>query len=342
VRAFTCPNCGALVYFENYTCLRCGAGLGYSPTRGELVRTPDPDAEPRWRCANELVAGCNWLVSGPDQLCASCRLTRTRPNDADLVTGPLAEAFAAAEAAKRRLLFQLLELGLPGVGADGPVEGEPVFDLLTEIGEPVTTGHLEGVITVDLAESDDVHRERMRRELGEPYRTMLGHLRHEIGHYYFSSLVTADARPVFLERFGDDSADYRRALDAHYMAGPQPGWADRYVSAYAAAHPWEDWAETLAHYLHIRDSLQTAAAFGLLVAGPRLDPELMAAPSVERQDSFHDILGDWLPLTYALNAVNRSMGRDDLYPFVLSPPAIEKLSYVHDRVITVEGARQLP
>ena len=332
MRAFTCPNCQQLVVFENAVCLRCGTGLGFCPETREIVAVPNHGWEGPWRCANSMLAGCNWLVAGAAELCASCALTRTRPHDGDLAAGPIAEAFVAAEAAKRRLVFQLLELGLPGVSPHGQVEGSPVFDLMTEVGEPVTTGHLEGVITVDLAESDDVHRERMRRELGEPYRTVLGHLRHEIGHHYWAPLAGGNARDEYRALFGDESVDYREALERHYEQGPPPGWVDRFVSAYATAHPWEDWAETFAHYLHIRDTLQTAAAFGLLVVGPRLDPALMAAPSSAREHRFDDVVADWLPLTYALNAVNRSMGKDDLYPFVLSPPAVQKLAFVHDRV----------
>jgi hypothetical protein len=332
VRAFTCPNCSQLVFFENVSCLRCGTALGFRPERRDIAAVPGDGQPGLWRCVNHVVAGCNWLVANAGELCVSCTLTRTRPHDADLVGGPIAEAFRAAEAAKRRLVFQLLELGLPGVSHEGPVEGRPHFDLLTEVGEPVTTGHLEGVITVDLAESDDVHRERMRRELGEPYRTMLGHLRHEIGHYYWTRLVSAEALAEWRMLFGDERVDYREALDRHYESGPPSGWADRYVSAYAAAHPWEDWAETFAHYLHIRDTLQTAAAFGLLVTGPQPDLSLASTPSLDPQHRFEDIVADWLPLTYALNAVNRSMGKDDLYPFVLTETATEKLNFVHERV----------
>jgi hypothetical protein len=332
VRAFTCPNCHQLVFFENAACLRCGTGLGFCPETREIVVVPNQGQEILWHCANRVLAGCNWLGAGAGELCASCRLTRTRPHDSDLTVGPIGEAFVAAEAAKRRLVFQLLELGLPGISPHGPAEGGPVFDLLTKVGEPVTTGHLEGVITVDLAESDDAHRERMRRELGEPYRTVLGHLRHEIGHHYWAPLVGAEARDTYRALFGDESIDYRQSLERHYEQGPPRGWADCFVSAYATAHPWEDWAETFAHYLHIRDTLQTAAGFGLVVVGPRLAPELMAAPSSDRQHRFEDIVADWLPLTYALNAVNRSMGKADLYPFVLTPPAVQKLGFVHDRV----------
>ena len=224
--------------------------------------------------------------------------------------------FAVAERAKRRLLFGLLELELP-------LEDDLAFDLLSSTVGPVTTGHADGLITIDLAESDDARREARRAELDEPYRTLLGHFRHEVGHYYFPILVERRGRlDEARELFGDDRADYQEALDRHYADGPPPDWAERHVSAYATMHPWEDWAETFAHYLHIRDTLETAAAFGIIVAGPGEadDPSLAAVPS-ERlgRRPFEQILSEWLPLTYALNAVNRSMGRDDLYPFTLAP-----------------------
>ncbi|MDQ6945437.1 MAG: putative zinc-binding metallopeptidase, partial [Actinomycetota bacterium] len=195
-----------------------------------------------------------------------------------------------------------------------------------------------------LAESDDAYRERMRAQLSEPYRTMLGHLRHEVGHYYWQVVVSGDDEVLggFRRLFGDERADYQQALQRHYQGGPSPGWAEDHVSAYAAAHPWEDWAETWAHYLHIRDTLQTAASHGVIVTGPRfesepvdprLEPSLMAAPALDLPDHLDEVLAEWFPLTYALNAINRSMGKDDLYPFVLSPKVIEKLRFVHRQVL---------
>jgi hypothetical protein len=329
VRAFDCPKCKHLIFFENFKCLNCGTPLGVVPERRTMVAARAPVKH----CANHEIAGCNWLVrrskEGGDQLCLSCRLTRTRPNDLDLANDrTVASEFVRTEAAKRRLLWQLLELDLPF--------GSPplAFDLLSSKVEPVTTGHADGVITIDLAESNDAHRERMREELGEPYRTMLGHLRHEIGHYYWATLIQSDeeALTAFRGLFGDEQADYSDALKRHYAEGPPANWQDKHVSPYATAHPWEDWAETFAHYLHIRDTLQTAGAFGMIVVGPHFDPSLIAAPNVHPDERFDEILSDWIPLTVALNAINRSMGKDDLYPFVLSPSAQEKLAFVHAHV----------
>jgi hypothetical protein len=326
--SFACGHCGHLVFFENFVCLNCGTSQGVVPERLALVALEGDDAGLH-RCVNDQIANCNWMVDRVDTLCRSCELTRTRPADAD-ATG-MAE-FADAEAAKRRVIFQLLELGLPGVDPD-----HLSFDLLSSEQEPVTTGHADGVITVDLAESDDARREQRRLELGEPYRTMLGHLRHELGHYFQPLLMSGDGD---WERcralFGDEREDYGQALERHYENGPPDDWQERFVSEYATMHPWEDWAETFAHYLHIRDTLQTAAEYGVTVHGPRAvatDRSLKAAPQPEAGDrSFAELLDNWLPLTYALNAVNRSMGRDDLYPFTLAVPVIDKLRFVHDHV----------
>ncbi len=331
MRSFTCERCGQLLFFENSVCLRCGSALGFVPSKLDLVVL---DEHPEYAvCSNQVLAECNWLIepgeADPDDdypLCFSCNLTRTRPNDSD--TEGMAE-FAVAEGAKRRLIYQLLDLGLP-------IEDDLCFDLLSSENGPVTTGHDDGVITIDLAESDDARREARREELGEPYRTMLGHFRHEVGHYYEPILVErAGYSEAARTLFGDERMDYGEAIDKHYNDGPPADWEERYVSSYATMHPWEDWAETWAHYLHIRDTLETAGAYGLTVTGPT--PSLSASPDEEIAAGapFPQLLDEWLPLTYALNQVNRSMGKDDLYPFTLPPTVIDKLTFVHERV---EGA----
>ncbi|WP_420845281.1 zinc-binding metallopeptidase family protein [Nocardia arizonensis] len=309
-------------------------------------------------CDNLHVARCNWLVqvadpnndgapdpvrdvSAPEDratpppappadggpaLCESCRLTRTRPNDSD--TAGL-DAFAEAEAAKRRLIMELAELGLPITGREENPRFGLAFDLLSSATDRVLTGHQNGVITLDLAEADDPHREQLRSAMDEPYRTLLGHFRHEIGHYYYAVLVADDsARQRFSKLFGDADADYQAALDRHYSEGAPSGWEADYVSSYATMHAAEDWAETFAHYLHIRDTLDTAAAFGFAPAGATLDrPQLGRA-------GFDKIIDLWLPLSWSLNMVNRSMGHPDLYPFVLPEPVLEKMRLVHELCAT--------
>ncbi|MEV4422923.1 putative zinc-binding metallopeptidase [Patulibacter sp. NPDC049589] len=359
MRAFSCPICQRLVTFESDRCLHCGAAMAFDPaTRGlvaldfgtvAVADAATQAVEGRERCANAVLVGCNWLAppeATPEgespALCASCALTRTRPADDDAEG---LERLAGAERQKRRLHFELLELGLP-IANGQREEGGLIFDLLSSANEPVTTGHADGVITMDLAEEDDAHREAMREQLNERYRTVLGHLRHEVGHYYWTVLVGAAGDEERLARarelFGDDREDYGEALDRHYAEGAPEGWQEQHVSAYATMHPAEDWAETFAHYLHLWDALQTAASYRVSVAGPAhvTDPSgtfagRVADPVVGR---FPEALEQWLPLSYALNALNRSLGNEDLYPFVLAPPIVEKLAFVDRAVAAAAGA----
>ena len=328
VIAFACPVCAHLVTYESVQCLNCSTHLGYDPTAREMRATAGEHGPWPPRCANAELAVCNWLAAAPGELCASCALTRTRPNDDDPVG---LRGFARAETAKRRLLFELNDLGLPVVSWRER-EGGLAFDLLSSTSESVSTGHADGVITLDLAETDDARREPMRVKLGEPYRTVLGHFRHEIGHYYQQILVPPGSshEPQMRELFGDEREDYSAALKAHYDSGPPLGWQQAFVSSYATMHPWEDWAETFAHYLHIHDTLQTAAAWGVIVEGPSI-PTADEAPlesDPAEGDSVATMLQAWIPLTYALNAMSRSMGDTDLYPFVLAPAVMRKLSFL--------------
>jgi hypothetical protein len=338
VRDFGCPVCGQRLTFENSLCLSCGSGLGFVLEARAFAAIDDEvsavDSSGLQRCANTTVAGCNWLArAGSDTgLCLSCELTRTRPADGD---ESASHSFMEAEAAKRRLVLELTELGLPIRGREvDPVMGL-CFDLLSSAHEGVVTGHADGVITLDLAEGDDVHREWLRVSMDEPYRTLLGHLRHEIGHYYYMVLVRTDPiRAEFERLFGDPDADYQAAVDRHYAQGPPADWQETYVSAYATMHPAEDWAETFAHYLHIRDTLDTATAFGFSAAD---------AAIVDRYpgtDGFDRLIELWLPLAWSLNMINRSMGHPDLYPFVLPPAALEKIGFVH-RLVTQDQTLNL-
>jgi hypothetical protein len=331
MRDFTCPNCGQRLAFENSVCLNCGSSLGFSlDDLALLVIAPPAESEhagavdeSRYQlCANLHLAECNWLVekSPTGRLCVSCALTRTRPNDTVAMA-----SFASAERAKRRLIAELHELKLPIVGRDEDPQFGLAFDLLSSQFEKVFTGHEDGVITLDLAEGDDLHREQLRISMDEPYRTLLGHFRHEIGHYYQYRLIGTS--PEYLQRyhelFGDPEADYQAALARHYSEGAPAGWEDHYVSSYATMHPAEDWAETFAHYLHIRDTLDTAAAFGMAAASATFERKVLG-PS-----GFDTIIEMWLPLAWALNMVNRSMGKEDLYPFVLPPAVLEKMRFIH-------------
>ncbi len=256
-------------------------------------------------------------------LCRSCSLTRTRPTDGD----PALPAFAEAEAAKRRLVVELIELSLPINDRIADPERGLTFDLLSSEHEPVITGHDEGVITLDLAEGDDVHREQLRVSMDEPYRTLLGHFRHETGHYFF--FVLAETGPA-AQRVRGAVRRPRSGLPGGarpaLLAGRPAGWEQNYVSSYATMHPAEDWAETFAHYLHIRDTIDTAAAFGLAPAGATATNPLAGDAGFDRMIEL------WLPLAWSLNMINRSMGHKDLYPFVLPPVVLDKMRLVHKLV----------
>ncbi|MGH3727063.1 MAG: zinc-binding metallopeptidase family protein [Mycobacterium sp.] len=341
MRDFTCPQCGQHLAFENSVCLSCRSHIGFDLGEMALLVIANDDgpgfvdSDDHRLCANLHVAECNWLVdsSRAGTLCASCVLTRTRPSDSDCTALP---AFAEAEKAKRRLIAELAELRLPVTGRDVDTEFGLAFDLLSSEHEQVLTGHHNGVITLDLAEGDDVHREQLRISMDEPYRTLLGHFRHEIGHYFYYRLVgnSTEYADRFRTLFGDADADYQAALDRHYQQGAPEGWEESFVSSYASMHPAEDWAETFAHYLHIRDTLDTSASFALAPAGGTFDRRVLG-PS-----GFDTIIEMWLPLAWSLNMVNRSMGRDDLYPFILPGPVLEKMRLIHEIVMAtgaVEG-----
>jgi hypothetical protein len=141
--------------------------------------------------------------------------------------------------------------------------------------------------------------------------------------------------------FGDDQLDYGAALQQHYKDGPPPDWQKSYVSSYATTHPWEDFAETWAHYLHIIDTMEMAHAFGVRVRPRRGDTRWLEA-NIEVNPyegvPIERIIDNWLPLTFALNSINRSMGQPDLYPFIITPPVIEKLGFVHN---LVQGRRDI-
>ena len=344
MRIFSCDSCGQLIFFDNSQCLGCGTPLGYVHAIRDVVALTQvaPDrfvdmATPiqSWqRCAYALTTSCNWLIpEGSPQPCQSCALTRFRPGADE---AKWADELVRAEMAKRRLIFQLAELGLPVEPRNEQLGTGVAFDLLASAETKVLTGHDNGVITLDLAEADSEHREHLRLQLSEPYRTLLGHFRHEIGHYYWPLLVQD---PNVLEAcralFGDDRTDYAAAVRAHYTLSidPDQSWQEDHISRYATMHPYEDWAETFAHYLHIVDTLQTAESFGLGLPSDsgtnRLARRVGAHPTRPGgSTNFGEVVVHWLELSYALNQINRSMGQPDLYPFVLARAVIRKLSFV--------------
>jgi hypothetical protein len=350
MKVFHCDHCGHLVFFESCTCVRCGHALAYFIELG-VVGSLDAAGNGLWKsplrrakgrtyrlCANYAKENvCNWAVRAedPDPLCHSCRLTRVIP---DLGKPGHKEAWYRLEVAKRRLVYSLLVLGLPIKNKTEDPEHGLAYEFLADAAEPgagpVLTGHANGVITINVAEADDAERERRRQALHEPYRTLLGHFRHEVGHYYWDRLIKDSIHlEPFRQVFGDERKDYGKALQEHYEQGPPGDWQQRFVSAYASSHPWEDWAESWAHYLHMTDALETAAACGL-----SLQPEHPEEPALEvptetgPEGPFEKLIDSWFALTYVLNNLNRGMGLPDGYPFVLSTPTIDKLRFVHDTI----------
>ncbi len=360
MKLFDCQNCGQTLFFENTRCERCGLRLGYDATSNDLWaldRNRDEMSELVWHkagdttrsfkfCVNAEHDVCNWLLAADsdDQYCMACRHNRTVP---DLDKEPNKHLWQQMEYAKHRLFYTLLALKLPmATRAEDPDEGL-VFEFKEDESDNnrVLTGHDHGDITINIAEADDAERERRRTAMHEPYRTLLGHFRHEVGHYYWDRLVRdAPALEPCRAIFGDERRDYNAALQQHYRDGPPPNWRNSFVSAYATTHPWEDFAETWAHYLHIVDTLDTAEAFGIrikpkeIVASDALAMKVDFSPYTA--ESIAPIVEAWVPLTFAVNSLNRSMGLRDFYPFVLTPTIVEKLGFIHDLVHGWVGAER--
>lgn len=348
MKLFKCTRCGQMIYFENSTCEQCGFPLGFLSEDLQLVPLTKTDygsftiygrdATAYRYCSNHKHDVCNWLVRAdyPGSFCRACELNRTIPNLSRL---EYANRWKVLESAKHRLIYTLLRMKLPLTSKHKDPANGLFFDFLADGKKQgqkrVLTGHEMGVITINIAEADDIEREMARRAMDELYRTVLGHFRHEIGHYYWGRLIqNTSFHHAFRQFFGDELEDYSGALKQHYANGPKPGWNAKYISAYASVHPWEDWAESWAHYLHIIDTLETAYAFGLKMqpgiaeSAGHFYAEMKTDP-YEIQN-FEVIMGLWLPLTFTMNSLNRSMGLPDPYPFVIRPAIMEKLKFIHE------------
>jgi hypothetical protein len=349
MRLFACQGCGNAVHFDNTTCLSCGRRLGYLPERfvvtalepgddGSHVALADPARGAVVFCDNARHDACNWLLPAAEAggLCRCCRHNRVVP---DLSVADNLADWRKLEGALHHLFYSLMRWRLPLVDQTEAPDSGLAFDLLAEVADetgavkPVMTGHADGVITLALAEADDATREARRTALAEPYRTLLGHFRHEIAHYYWDRLVRDGGQLEACRAiFGDDSADYGAALQRHYAEGPPADWREHFISAYASCHPWEDFAETFAHYTHMVDALETAHAYGLVVrsrvtTASDLEAEVDFDPYVS--GGIDDLVAAWVPVTVAVNSLNRSMGQPDLYPFVNTPAVVEKLGFIH-------------
>jgi len=352
--------CGRPIYFRNSLCIGCQRAVGFDPETQTLAAIEPGNVAGTWtladskesavykQCANlNSPIGCNWLLAADDgnPLCRSCRLNRMIPDLNDVNN---AEWWRNIEIAKSRAVAQFLRLGLPVESkvTENPEQGL-MFDFLRDpVGGPrVLTGHDEGLITLNIEEADDAIREKTRVQMHEPYRTLLGHFRHEVGHYYWDRLVrdTHWLEP-FRALFGDEREDYDEALRRNYEQGPPANWQDQYISSYASVHPWEDWAETWAHYMHVVDSLDTALRFGLkgedveqsvepFTVEDLYDP---TAPDAER---IILLTNSWVKLTTVLNELARSMGQHDFYPFVMSRPVLKKMHFIQ-MVVKEERKRE--
>ncbi len=374
MKLFTCSHCKNPLYFENNTCLSCGHPVGFDADKLSLITleaagngqyTGITDKNIAYRfCENATHGTCNWLVPEAHNgvFCRACELNRTIP---ELSSQQNLDRWKRIEIAKHRLVYSLLRLQLPFAPKletdtlatnDGPATtestspGQPAtaseqpalpeglaFDFMADVSPEhrIMTGHDKGVITLNIEEADEAERVKHKMDLGERYRTLLGHFRHEIGHYYWDMLIQrTPALAKYRVIFGDERKDYAAALKTYYETGAPANWVDSFISPYSSAHPWEDWAETWAHYFHLMDTVETAYSFGINIkptetrnipgirAKINRDPYLVA--------DFQVILAMWIPLTFAINSLNRSMGHEDFYPFVLSPQVMKKLAFIHE------------
>lgn len=353
MKLFLCPSCAQQLYFENNRCLACNSDVLYDPDPAEFVIAGHSGA---FGCANAEECACNWVATGSGY-CRACRLNKTIP---DLTIAGNRERWIRVEAAKKRVIYSLLSFGL-AVEAKAAA-GEEIgiaFDFLADPigggpgGERILTGHDNGVITLNVAEADSPEREKRRIAMGETYRTLLGHFRHELGHYYWDRLIRDDEERLtgFRATFGDERPDYEEALKRHYAQPPAPDWQERHISAYAASHPWEDWAETWAHYVHIVDTLEMADSLKWSIGAMQSASGRLLTPDTDKDgsdrhpgddgaevappltgSSFDAALARWIVLSNASNSINRCMGLPDLYPFVISQAVAEKLAFI-DRLL---------
>ncbi|MEO5594777.1 MAG: putative zinc-binding peptidase [Chitinophagaceae bacterium] len=349
MKLYSCAKCQNLLYFENTVCLNCSSAVGFDARKLSMITlSPSNEKEfldinngdKKYRyCDNSTFATCNWLIPADQAagFCIACDLNRTIPT---LDNEENVERWKRIEIAKHRLVYSLLRLRLPVISKEGEEETGIAFDFMadTDPKNKVMTGHDHGVITLNIEEADEKLRVKHKLDLGERYRTLLGHFRHEIGHYYWEVFFNNNNTGLknFRKVFGDDSTDYGKALEQYYENGAPADWNNHFISPYATSHAWEDWAETWAHFLHMMDTLETAYSFGIAV-NPRKandDQHLQANISQDPYtiNNFDEIIKMWLPLTFAVNSLNRSMGHQDFYPFIISAAVIEKLRFIHEEV----------
>ena len=344
MKIFQCGHCDHSVFFENYTCENCGHLSGFRDRdrkmltfnpHGDFLISDREQMEYKY-CKNKEYDVCNWVIEkdDPQDFCHACQLNRTIP---DLSDKENFEKWQNLEIAKHRLVYQLQKIGLslPSKKND---ENGLCFDFVSRKNNPnLMTGHANGVITILLREADAVKREQMKKKFLEPYRTLIGHLRHEVGHYFWDRLVITNPLVLteFRAIFGDERLDYADTLHTYYKVGAPANWQESFISKYATSHPWEDWAETWAHYLHIMDMVETAYFFGLNVnpMGATKDMKTKVSFDPYTVDDFDVIIDTCVPLSFAVNSINRAMGVTDVYPFVITPAVVHKLKFIHQLLL---------
>jgi hypothetical protein len=321
MRQLQCPACRLSTFFEQLYCPHCGAELAFDAFGLRFLSVNNTSS-----CANRLLIGCNWAAREGDTYCRSCSLTRTIPLMQSTRNVVL---WRRVEEAKRRLLYDLARLELPLSYQDR--DWHVAFDILADdVGQPVMTGYLNGLITLSLSEADDAEREARRIRFREPYRTLLGHFRHEIGHFYWELLVDGTSlQQPFRLIFGDETVSYKESIERYHARVDQEYDRAAFISEYATSHPWEDWAETFAHFLHIVSTLDSVSSLPLSL--DRRLQQTLENPYVETD--FEALLASWTPVAFTMNQLNRSMGLSDAYPFDLSPAVRGKLHFVHMAIL---------
>jgi hypothetical protein len=346
VKLYTCSNCNNLLYFENSICLRCNNTVGFDANKLSLVtvRPADSkiyvdvnDAKNTYRfCANAAQHTCNWLIPLNENalFCKACALNRIIPA---LTSWQNIKRWQRIEQAKHRLVYSLFRLCLPVKNKTNGSEEGIAFEFMADVSpkERVITGHLKGTITLNIEEADETERTRNKSDLGEKYRTLLGHFRHETGHYYWDLLIKNNTAALnkFRQLFGDERKNYTRSLEAYYNTGAFANWNEYFISPYASSHAWEDWSETWAHYMLMMDTLETAFYFGIGIHPGKDEKKEINTDIIYDPYTISDfdiIIKMWLPFTFAANSLNRSMGYTDFYPFVISPAVKIKLQFIHN------------
>lgn len=350
MKYFECAICQQQIFFLDSACQHCDAPIGFVASERDMG-TFTKMSDDVWQAQNTAYQNreykpcynyshyqvCNWMIlaSSEAEYCESCQLTTVIPN---LENSEAIVYWRRLEEAKRRFLYlaQRMYMMPKPKKSEQDAFGLSYEFLMPIDGKPVLTGHANGVITLNAVEADVVYRETTRVNMGENYRTLLGHFRHESGHYYLNIMqyLHPEVMDEFRHYFGDERQDYAEALKQHYEDGAPEDWQADFISTYATSHPWEDWAETWAHYLHIMETLETAYFAGLAVNGNGTTLKSMSFKEcpIGAKD-FEYILEVWITLTFNLNALNRSMGLEDAYPFKLTETVKDKLRFIHRHVL---------